>query len=113
MLLDIEKELKFPCFVKPNESGSSFGISKIDNSNELKKAVNHAQTEGEDVIIEEFIQGTEVTCGLVKTTKQKLIFPVTEIVSKKDFFDYEAKYTPGMSEEIIPARISNDIGREG
>lgn len=109
---DIEKELKFPCFVKPNESGSSFGISKIDNSNELEKAVKQAQTEGEDVIIEEFIQGTEVTCGLVKTKSKTLIFPVTEIVSKKDFFDYEAKYTPGLSEEITPARITNDMAEK-
>lgn len=108
----IEKELQFPCFVKPNESGSSFGISKIENSNELLKAVDHAKSEGEDVIIEEFIKGTEVTCGLVKTKANTFIFPITEIVSKKEFFDYEAKYTPGMSDEIIPARINEEMAEK-
>ncbi len=108
----IEKELQFPCFVKPNESGSSFGISKIENSNELLNAVEHAKTEGEDVIIEEFIKGTEVTCGLVKTKANTFIFPITEIVSKKEFFDYEAKYTPGMSDEIIPARINEEMAEK-
>lgn len=101
--------LGFPCFVKPNESGSSFGVSKINSADELEKAINHALTEGEEVIIEEFIKGTEVTCGVLKTKKKELVLPITEVISKKEFFDYEAKYTPGLSEEITPARISPDL----
>ena len=106
---EVEEELGMPCFVKPNESGSSFGITKVDNPDALETAIDQALTEGTEVIIEQFIQGTEVTCGLLKTTDQTIIFPVTEIVSKTAFFDYEAKYTPGMSDEIIPARISNEL----
>jgi D-alanine-D-alanine ligase len=106
---DIEEKLGMPCFVKPNESGSSFGVTKVKDKNELDTAINHAMSEGDDVIIEEFLSGTEVTCGLVFTKKEKIIFPVTEVVSKKEFFDYEAKYTSGLSEEITPARISDEL----
>lgn len=106
---EVEEELGMPCFVKPNESGSSFGVTKVDNPEVLESAIDKALTEGADVIIEQFIQGTEVTCGLVKTKEKEIIFPITEIVSKKDFFDFEAKYTPGMSEEITPARISPEM----
>ena len=105
----IAKELGMPCFVKPNESGSSFGVTKVIDVEGLSDAVKLALTEGQEVIIEQFIQGTEVTCGIFKTKAKQLIFPITEIVSKKDFFDYEAKYTLGMSEEITPARISAEM----
>ena len=105
----IAKELGMPCFVKPNESGSSFGVTKVTDVEGLSDAVKLALTEGQEVIIEQFIQGTEVTCGIFKTKAKQLIFPITEIVSKKDFFDYEAKYTLGMSEEITPARISAEM----
>jgi D-alanine-D-alanine ligase len=108
----IEKFLGMPCFVKPNESGSSFGITKVNDKAHLEKAIESALKEGEEVIIEQYINGVEVTCGMVKTKSKSLIFPITEIVSKKDFFDYEAKYTPGMSEEITPARISEELGEK-
>jgi D-alanine-D-alanine ligase len=105
----IEKNLGMPCFVKPNESGSSFGVTKVSDEIHLESAIKSALKEGEEVIIEQFIKGVEVTCGMVKTSSKTLIFPITEVVSKNDFFDYEAKYTPGMSEEITPARISEAL----
>ena len=105
----ISKKLGMPCFVKPNESGSSFGVTKINDISELTDAINHALTESREVIIEQFIKGIEVTCGMLKTKSKDIILPITEIVSKKEFFDYEAKYTPGFSEEITPARISTEM----
>jgi D-alanine-D-alanine ligase len=105
----IEEKLGLPCFVKPNADGSSFGITKVKKSEELESAIEKAFKEGQEVIIEEFIEGLEFTCGLVKTKKENLIFPVTEILPKKEFFDYEAKYDPSMSEEITPARISDEL----
>jgi D-alanine-D-alanine ligase len=109
---EISSELGLPCFVKPNESGSSFGVTKVVDTDHISNAVNHALTESNEVLIEQFIKGTEVTCGLFKTHAKEMIFPVTEIVSKKEFFDYEAKYTPGMSDEITPARISPDWAKK-
>jgi D-alanine-D-alanine ligase len=108
----IIKELGLPCFVKPNESGSSFGVTKVADIAHLEDAIKHAISESEEVIIEQFIEGTEVTCGMFKTSSKELIFPITEVVSKKEFFDYEAKYTPGLSEEITPARINNDLSEK-
>jgi D-alanine-D-alanine ligase len=107
----IASELGMPCFVKPNESGSSFGVTKVTDISKLSDAVTLALTEGQEVIIEQFIQGTEVTCGMLKTKAKNFTFPITEIVSKKEFFDYEAKYTPGFSEEITPARISPELAK--
>lgn len=98
-----------PCFVKPNCSGSSFGVSLIHNAGELKRAIETALKESTEIIIEEYIKGIELTCGMVKLKDKELIFPVTEIVSKKEFFDYEAKYTAGMSDEITPARVPEEI----
>jgi len=108
----IEKSLSMPCFVKPNADGSSFGISKVKHLNELENAILKAFDEGREVIIEEFIEGLEVTCGLVKTGKEEIVFPITEVVPKKEFFDYEAKYDPEMAEEITPARISSELTQE-
>lgn len=102
----IIKELELPCFVKPNASGSSFGITKVKQASELDKAIADAFTEDpHGVIIEEFIEGTEVSCGVFKTRKKDFIFNPTEIVTRNDFFDFEAKYTDGVSDEITPARI--------
>lgn len=106
---DILEKLHMPCFVKPNNSGSSFGISKVVDREGLQTAIFNAFVEDQEVIIEEFIKGTEVSCGLFKTKTETHIFPLTEIVSKNDFFDYEAKYTEGMAEEITPARIPDDL----
>ena len=101
-----------PCFVKPNCGGSSFGVTKVKEKEKLFEAIEYAYKEDTEVLIEEFLEGTELTCGLVKTKDKTIVFPPTEIVSKNEFFDYEAKYTAGMSEEITPARISKEITTE-
>ncbi|MEF8983720.1 MAG: D-alanine--D-alanine ligase [Bacteroidales bacterium] len=101
-----------PCFVKPNRGGSSFGVSKVFRKEHLQEAINKAFDEDYEALVEEFLEGTELTCGLIKTGDQELIFPPTEIVSKKEFFDYEAKYTDGMADEITPARISDELEEE-
>ncbi len=101
-----------PCFVKPNCGGSSFGISKVKEKEKLLEAIGEAFKEDHEVIIEEFLEGRELTCGLVKTQKDTFIFPPTEIVSKNEFFDYEAKYTEGMADEITPAPISEKLTKE-
>ena len=94
-----------PCFVKANKAGSSFGISKVYQKNELKAAIDKAYTEDDEIIIETFLEGTEVSVGVIKYKGKSKVLPITEIVSENDFFDYEAKYE-GKSEEITPARIS-------
>ena len=96
-----------PCFIKPNNGGSSFGVSKIKSGDELAVALETAFAEdAHEVLVEEYIEGMEITCGLVKLDGKIIVFPITEIVSKKEFFDVEAKYEAGMSDEITPARIS-------
>ncbi len=105
----IGEKLGFPLFVKPNADGSSFGISKVTKLEDMAAAISKAFNEGQEVIIEEFIEGLEVTCGLVKTSQEELIFPITEVIPKNDFFDFEAKYDPSMAEEITPARISQEL----
>jgi D-alanine-D-alanine ligase len=97
-----------PCFVKPNEGGSSIGMSKVYNVEELQPALQRAFQECDQVLIETFIKGREVTCGVIKTGGKIHVLPLCEVVSKKDFFDYEAKYQAGMSNEIIPAEIPED-----
>lgn len=109
---EIINKTGLPCFVKPNQGGSSFGISKVKKKEELKLAITKAFKEDHEVIIEEFLDGQELTCGLIKTTKKEYIFPPTEIVSKNEFFDYQAKYTKGMAEEITPAKISKELTKE-
>ena len=112
--LDTDKvvqELGLPCFIKPSDSGSSYGISKVYNIDELERAVDIAFEEGERVVIEAFLKGIEVTCAVYKTLDGINTLPCTEIVSHKDFFDYEAKYN-GLSEEITPARISIDLSNK-
>ncbi len=101
-----------PCFVKPNRGGSSFGVSKVFQSEELDDAIHKAFEEDYEVLVETFLEGMELTCGLMKTKDQTLIFPPTEIVSKKEFFDYEAKYNTGMADEITPARINRTLENE-
>ena len=102
--------LGLPCFIKPNNGGSSFGVTKIKSIDELAPALEAAFAEDADeVLVEEFIEGTEITCGLVKLNEKIIVFPITEIVSKKDFFDVEAKYQAGMSDEITPARLSDSL----
>ena len=108
----IATHLEFPCFVKPNNGGSSCGISKVNDISGLQDAFENALEHDEEVLFESFIDGTEITCSIVKTGNRYMALPMAEIVSKKEFFDYEAKYTEGMAEEIIPARISEEIRKE-
>jgi D-alanine-D-alanine ligase len=105
-ILDI---LKLPVFVKPNESGSSLGVSKVKNVEELLPAIEKAFKEDDQVLIEEFIEGRELTIGIYKANGYMYALPATEIVSKNEFFDYEAKYTPGVTSEITPAKIDEKL----
>jgi D-alanine-D-alanine ligase len=98
-------ELGLPIFVKPCDSGSSYGIAKVKNEEELSDAVQFAFKEGRTVVMEAFLNGTEVTCGVYRRKEGTVALPVTEIVTANDFFDYDAKYN-GLSEEITPARIN-------
>ncbi len=104
----IVKKVGLPCFVKPNKSGSSFGISKVKNENELPIAIEIAYKEDNEIIIESFLDGTEVSVGVINYKGTVTVLPMTEIVSENDFFDYEAKYL-GKSQEITPARISPEL----
>jgi D-alanine-D-alanine ligase len=103
----IVDSLGLPVFVKPCDSGSSYGIAKVESMEELPAAIAHAFQEGKTVVIERFLKGTEVTCGVYRTNDGVRALPLTEIVSQKAFFDYEAKYK-GLSDEITPARIPQD-----
>jgi D-alanine-D-alanine ligase len=109
---DVEKKIGFPCFVKPNNAGSSFGVSKVSSHDQLVEAIDKAMKEDDEVLIEKMVSGTEITCGVLRTSKSSYKFPITEIVSKNGFFDYEAKYTVGKSDEIIPARIDDKIAEQ-
>ncbi len=106
---EIIDKVGLPCFVKPNNGGSSFGTSRVNKADEMENALIEAFKEDNEVIVESFVKGTEVSCGLVKTIDEEIIFPITEIVSANEFFDYEAKYTEGKAEEITPARVSDEI----
>ncbi len=102
---EIINKVGLPCFVKPNKSGSSFGISKVKSEAELPEAIAIAYKEDHEVIIESFLDGTEVSVGVINYQGKITVLPITEIVSENDFFDYEAKYL-GKSKEITPARIT-------
>ena len=104
----IIKKVGLPCFVKPNKSGSSFGISKVKSAAELPIAIEVAYKEDTEIIIESFLDGTEVSVGVINYKGIVTVLPMTEIVSENDFFDYEAKYL-GKSQEITPARISPEL----
>jgi len=101
--------LGLPLFVKPSAGGSSFGVTKVKEASELVEAVNKALDESPEAIIEQFIDGKEFTVGVVKTGQRKLVLPVTEVIPKNEFFNYESKYIPGMADEITPARISEEL----
>ena len=105
----IVESLGLPLFVKPSAGGSSFGVTKVKKGEDLVEAVNKALDESPEAIIEQFIAGQEFTCGVVKIGERKLVFPVTEVIPKNEFFNYEAKYIPGMADEITPARISEEL----
>lgn len=101
-----------PCFVKPNCGGSSFGTTKVTQFEELEAALEEALKEDDEAIVERYIKGTEVTCGLMKGPDGVTLFPITEIIPENEFFDYEAKYTEGKALEITPARIDEDMAKK-
>ena len=105
----IIETLGLPLFVKPSAGGSSFGVTKVKEAKDLVEAVNKALDESPEAIIEQFIDGKEFTVGVVKTGQRKLVLPVTEVIPKNEFFNYESKYIPGMADEITPARISEEL----
>lgn len=104
---EIVNKVGLPCFVKPNRSGSSFGISMVKQSEDLLTAIENAYKEDNEIIIESYLKGTEVSVGVILFKDEIKVLPITEIVSENDFFDYEAKYE-GKSQEITPARISEE-----
>ncbi|AZJ35661.1 D-alanine--D-alanine ligase [Tenacibaculum singaporense] len=102
----IIKKVGLPCFVKPNGAGSSFGISKVYTKGELIPAIEKAYEEDTEILIESFLDGTEVSVGVIQYKGETKVLPITEIVSENDFFDYKAKYE-GESQEITPARLTD------
>lgn len=102
---EIIQKVGLPCFVKPNNAGSSFGISKVNILQQLNDAIEKAFAEDSEILIESFLDGIEVSVGVIEYQNDVLVLPITEIVSENEFFDYEAKYL-GKSQEITPARIS-------
>ncbi|MBB5394113.1 D-alanine--D-alanine ligase [Mucilaginibacter sp. AK015] len=108
----ISSTLKFPLFIKPNNGGSSVGMSKVYNVSGLHEAIEKAFKEDTQVLIEEFIEGREFSIGIARLNGKVTVLPATEIISSKDFFDYEAKYTPGVSKEITPADLPEAKNRE-
>ncbi|MBL0309263.1 MAG: D-alanine--D-alanine ligase [Bacteroidetes bacterium] len=107
----IISSLSLPLFVKPNQNGSSYGAAKVEKEAELSPAIENAFKYDTEVLIEEFIAGTEVTCGLITHKGEVIAFPLTEIRSKNSFFDYQAKYE-GLSQEVTPAEIDDKLGKE-
>lgn len=104
---EIERIIGMPCFVKPSADGSSFGVSKVKNADQLAPALRVAFMESNEVMIESFLDGTEISIGCYKTKDKSVVFPATEVVTANEFFDYNAKYN-GEVQEITPARISPD-----
>ena len=105
-------QLQLPVFVKPNNGGSSIGMSKVTEAAELDHALAKAFDEDDQVLVEEFIKGREFTIGVFKKGGSIIALPITEVVSKKDFFDYEAKYVAGMSDEITPAQVDETVAEK-
>lgn len=109
---EVVESLGLPLFVKPAESGSSVGVSKVNKVEELEIAIEIAFREGDRILIEEYVKGRELACGVLQKGNETIVFPLTEIISKKDFFDYEAKYTANMAEEITPAQVVAEIEKD-
>ena len=108
----ILEELSLPVFVKPNNGGSSVGMSKVNRAVELDAALKKAFKEDEQVLVEEFVKGREITCGILRKEDELIIFPVTEIISKNEFFDFESKYDSSLVEEVVPAQIPDEITKQ-
>ena len=107
---EIEQRIGMPCFVKPAADGSSFGVSKVKNKDQLAPAIRKAMLESDEIMVEQFLEGTEISIGVYKTREKSVVLPATEVVTQNEFFDYDAKYN-GQVQEITPARLSEDITR--
>ena len=107
---EIEQRIGMPCFVKPAADGSSFGVSKVKNKDQLAPAIRKAMLESSEIMVEQFLDGTEISIGVYKTHDKSVVLPATEVVSNNEFFDYDAKYN-GQVQEITPARLSEDVTR--
>ena len=106
----IERAVGMPCFVKPAADGSSFGVSKVKNADQLAPALRVAFMESDEAMVESYLCGTEISIGCYKTRSKSVVFPATEVVTSNEFFDYDAKYN-GQVQEITPARLSDDTAR--
>ena len=104
---EVINKVGLPCFIKPNAGGSSFGVTKVKTKEEIQPAIEKAFGESDEVMIEAYMQGTEITCGCYKTKNKEVVFPITEVVTSNEFFDYDAKYN-GQVDEITPARIPEE-----
>ena len=107
---EIEQRIGMPCFVKPAADGSSFGVSKVKNADQLAPAIRKAMMESPEVMVEQYIEGTEISIGVYKTHDKSVVLPATEVVTSNEFFDYDAKYN-GQVQEITPARLSESVTR--
>ena len=105
---EIEERIGMPCFVKPAADGSSFGVSKVKNKDQLAPAIRKAMMESPEIMVEALLEGTEITQGIYKTQDKTVVFPITEVVTSNEFFDYDAKYN-GQVQEITPARLPQDV----
>lgn len=108
---EIVEKVGLPCFIKTNVGGSSFGVTKVKTEDEVEPAIAKAFAEGDEVICEAYMKGVEITCGAYKTKEKAVAFPITEVVTSNEFFDYDAKYN-GQVDEITPARIPDEVRDE-
>lgn len=105
---EVINKVGLPCFIKPNLGGSSFGVTKVKAKEQIQPAIEKAFAEADEVMIEAYMEGTEITCGCYKTKNKEVVFPITEVVTDNEFFDFDAKYN-GQVDEITPARIPDEI----
>ena len=105
---EVVEKIGLPCFIKPSLGGSSFGVTKVKTREQIQPAIAKAFDEAQEMVVEAFMDGTELTCGCYKTRDKSVVFPITEVVSHNEYFDYKAKYN-GESDEITPARISDEL----
>ena len=107
---EIERRIGMPCFVKPAAGGSSFGVTKVKNADQLAPAIRKAMMESDDVMVEKYIKGTEISVGCYKTKQKSVVLPATEVVTNNEFFDYDAKYK-GQVKEITPAPLDTAVSK--
>jgi D-alanine-D-alanine ligase len=105
-------EVSLPVFVKPNNGGSSVGMSKVNLKKDMQAALAKAFDEDSEILVEEFIRGRELTCGVLRTEGKVVSLPVTEIISRKEYFDFEAKYKKGLAEEVVPAQVPGNVSKK-